>query len=276
MPSRIIVAFDGSNLAREAFVHALSIARAAKLPVLALHVIEPCPIVPPVGDPLLAFDPTPSVIASPEERAEEEAERRATGERLLKSLLPQAERSGVQVETRIVEGDLISTLCEISGPSDLIALGKKGRFRAAGLGSATRSLVKKSPAPVMVVSVPFMPLRRVLGVFENTDAGRRAVALAREISDATRWPLSVLAVAGHGADVVKATELARAAADGAPVVPLLHAADEPAAIEQAAHESRDALVIVGAYAQSWLHEALFGSAAPRMLKELGVPVVLAH
>ncbi|MBL0922379.1 MAG: universal stress protein, partial [Phycisphaerales bacterium] len=82
MPDRIIVAFDGSDLAREAFIHALGVARAAKLPVLAVYIVEPLPLVPPVGDPLLAFDPTPSIIASPEEVAERDAERRGAGGRV--------------------------------------------------------------------------------------------------------------------------------------------------------------------------------------------------
>ncbi len=276
MPQRIIVAFDGSDLAREAFRHALQIAGQSSLPVLVLTIIEPLPLVPTVGDPLLAFDPSPAIIASPEELAAQSAERRADAEKLLQSLRPLIDRSGAQVELKAVEGELIPTLCETAREGDLIALGKKGRFRAAGLGSATRALVTKAPAPVMIVSVPYMPLRRVLGVFENTDAGRRAVALAHDLANTTRWPLSILAVGGHGVDNEEATAMAKAVAQGAPVVSMPDELEEAQAIEHAAEEARDAVVVMGAYAESWLHQAIFGAAAPRVLKDIGVPVILAH
>lgn len=276
MPQRIIVAFDGSDLAREALQHALQIARQASLPVLVLTIIEPVPLVPTVGDPLLAFDPSPAVIASPEEIAAQSAERRADAEKLLQSLRPVIDRSGVKVELQAVEGELIPTLCRTAREGDLIALGKKGRFRAAGLGSATRELVTTAPAPVMVVSVPFMPLRRVLAVFENTDAGRRAVALAHDLAGKTRWPLSILAVGGHGVYNQEAASMAKALAQGAPVVTMPDDVEEAQAIEHAAEEARDAVVVMGAYAESWLHQAIFGAAAPRVLKDIGVPVILAH
>ncbi|MBL0921708.1 MAG: universal stress protein, partial [Phycisphaerales bacterium] len=184
--------------------------------------------------------------------------------------------SGVSVETRLLEGELIPTLCGLARASDLIVVGKKGRFRAAGIGSATRSLVTRAPAPVMIVSLPFSPLRRVLGVFENSDAGRKAVGLAKELAAQTGWPLTILAVAGHGAELPRAEAMARELAGGSPVVPMRGAADEAGAIEQAAHEARDALLVMGAYAGSWLHQAFFGSTAPRALKDVGAPVVLAH
>ncbi len=276
MLDRIIVAYDGSDLAKAALAHALQLADRSSLRVLAVHVIEPALAAPPIGDPLLAFDPTLATVGSPEEKAAAIAERRETGERLLEDVERVAGKSGADVERRMVEGELIPTLCDLADQRSLLVIGRRGRFRPAGLGSATRALVCKAPCPVMVVSGAYGPLGRVLGVYENTGAGRRAVVLARDLSIATKWPLTVLAVPGHGMDATQATDAARQESSNADIVTLVEGQNEAKFLEHAAADAGDLLLVLGAYSESWLHELFFGDAAPRVLKRIGAPVVLAH
>lgn len=277
MPDRVLVAHDGSDLAREAFACALAIASAAGIPILALHVIEATFPAPVLGDPLLAFDPAPLVGESPEERAARLKDRRAWAERTFALLRAECDKASVPFESRIEEGELVRTLQSVAAPGDILAIGKRGRFATAGLGSATRSLVRHASCPVLVVGAPVRALTRVLAVFDGAQASRKALEVARSVARQTGWPLTVLACAAHGLTLDAAVDEARRLAPEGSTIPFARERDdETALLEQAAANAGLALLVMGAYPDSWLHELLFGSTAPKVLKSIGAPILLAH
>lgn len=273
MIDRIVVAFDGSDLAREAFAYAAMLAKPASARVLAVHVLEPDP--PPLmaGDPALV-DPTPMIEHRDRERKEEQAW--AEGE--FEEMKNLCEDRGVAFDSKIVSGTMLAELTDLASGSDLIAVGKKGRFARSGIGSTTSALIRSASGPVMIVSGPMRPVNRALAVMDNSSASKRAVQEAREFAQQTGWPLTLLAAAGHGHSLSESLERAQQMAPEAQVISLSEdeQSDEAKLIEHTAERDAYALLFMGAYAESWLHRLLFGSTTARVLSELGAPVVLVR
>jgi len=273
MIDRIVVAFDGSDLAREAFAYAAMLAGPAKLRLLGVHVLEPDP--PPLmaGDPALV-DPTPMIEQRDRERQEEKAW--AAGE--FEEMRSLCESRGVEFSSKIVAGTMLAELTDLATGCDLIAVGKKGRFARSGFGSTTSALLRSAPGPVMVVSGPMRPVNRALAVMDNSSASKRAVQEAREFAERAGWPLTVLAAAGRGHSLSESLDRAQEMAPEAQVISLSEdeQSDEARLIEHAAARDSYALLFMGAYAESWLHRMLFGSTTARVLSDLGAPVVLVR
>lgn len=277
MTRRIIVAFDGSELAREAFAYAVMIAKAAKVQILTLHVVEPLfpPVVAP--DPVVGFDPNPLLAQTAEEdRAERERERKKF-EHQLGELEQHCAESGVAFASRIDDGPLLDVLIEEADAEDLIAIGRKGRFARAGIGSTTKELVRHGPCPVLVVSGPMRPLKRVVGVFDGAPPSKRAVAWARDVAQQTGWPLAILAVTGRSLTPEDAEDKARALAEGAEILRASpDAKDVAEQVERAAGQASASLLAMAPYDESWLHQLLFGATADHILRHVHAPVALIH
>ncbi len=277
MIDRVVLAFDGSELSREAFSYSLMLAevddRPRSLGVHAVHVLEPDP--PPMiaGDPGLV-DPTP-IIRQREADREKETE---WARREFAEMAGRCEQRGVAFSQQIETGPLLDTLCDIASAHDLIAVGRKGRFKRSGLGSTTAALLKHAPGPVLVVSGEMRPVNRVLAVSDGSSVSKRAVAEAEEFAEASGWPLYLLAAAGRDHDPDEAIARARELAPKAEIVGVSEREqrDEAKLIEQAASADHYALLFMGAYPESLFHRLLFGGATERVLSNLGAPVVLVR
>lgn len=277
MIDRVVVAFDGSELSREAFACALDLAAAVDRPrplrVHAVHVLEPDPPPMVVGDPGLV-DPTPIIKQRESERREE----RAWVEREFASLAGSASERGIEMTSAVEIGSLLETLCDLASAHDLIAVGRKGRFARSGLGSTTSALIKNAPCPVLVVSGRALAIERVIAVYDGSRVSKRAVAEAEEFAEASGLPLRVLASAGHGHTLEEAVAWAKRDAPEAEVAPLeeREQRDEGALVGHAAGDDSHAMLFIGAYPESMLHRLLFGGATERVLSRLGAPVVLVR
>ncbi|MBX3351880.1 MAG: universal stress protein [Phycisphaeraceae bacterium] len=275
MLGRIIVAYDGSRLARAAFQLGVDLASTLRRPMLAVYTVEPLPPPPVLADPMVAIDPGPM-----SNYAEDLGEQRAWAEREMDDLHAKARARGVSLEGRIEQGSLREVLVEMANADDLIAVGKKGRFRESGVGSMTRGLVRASPCPTLVVSEDASPIDRLVSVFDGTAEGKRAMIFAGMLTKETGWPLDVVALPSDGQTPEEAVARTREALpEGCPatVTATAKSHDCAHAVEEAlAQHSSGSLVVLGAYGESWLAELLFGSTAPRVLKRVKAPIILVH
>jgi len=271
MFNRILLAYDASDLAEHAFSVSLDVAAAAGMSIFAVHAIEPAP--PPiVGDPVAGFDPAPITFNT----AEEVREERARFEERMQALAAAAEARGVGFESHIDTGRVIDTVVNMAGARDIICVGRKGRFARAGLGSSTRRLVSCAPCPVLIVSGESRLVHRVVGVFDGSSPSKRALAAAQDLAGQAQWTLGVLGVAAGGAS----EEAMARAHDLAPDAEIITLAeneyDEAALIEHAVTDAGHALLVMGAYPESWLHRLFFGDATAHVLERVGAPVLLVH
>ena len=274
MLDRIIVAFDGSEDAREAFAYSLMLAMATKSKIVGFYALEPAVAPVAMADPTLGVDLGPALTFD-NERIQAE---RQQAERALASLEDECDAKGVKFNSVIAHGRLLDAITDEAGADDLIAVGRKGRFARSGVGSTTRALVADAPCPVMVVTGAMRRIERVMAIYDSAGESKKAVSFAADLAKAAKWPLTVLTAAGRGHSLEEARQRAAELAPDATVVSLGadEQKDEAKLVEYAADKSGYSLLVMGAYTHSWIYNLLFGSVTAKVLEKVGGPVVLVH
>jgi nucleotide-binding universal stress UspA family protein len=252
----------------------MMLAKDLDVSLVGLHAMEPD--VPPsvLADPMVGYDVGPALAIQHEQI---EAERDAAVESF-EEMAAECGRRGFDFSSRIVAGFLVQVLSDEANATDLIVVGRKGRFAKSGFGSSTRALIEKSPCAVLVVSGTMRPLVRALAVYDSSAESKRAVAFAEDLAERAGWPLTILAAKGHGHSLDEALHRAQEMAPEATVISLSEEeqSDEGQLIEHAASKNGYALLVMGAYADSWLHRLFFGGTTEHVLESVGAPVVLVH
>jgi nucleotide-binding universal stress UspA family protein len=139
---RILAPTDFSELSKPGLQSALELAQAFGARLLLLHVVEPPPypvegIVPShLGATLL-----------------DDLERQASSD--LDQMLPEAQRSKVDVARRVVVGIPYRKIVEVAGEeqTDLIVMTTHGRtgFGHLVMGSVAEKIVRTAPCPVLTI-----------------------------------------------------------------------------------------------------------------------------
>jgi len=140
MYSKLLVAFDGSNLASKALSHAVALAGRYDAKLVVIHVYE-VPILNS-GDML---------IAAPEEWSRQYADHSVKVLDSAKNQVP-SERGA---EFKLLQGNPAQTILETAADcgADLIVMGSRGLggIREFVLGSVSHNVVQHSKVPVLVV-----------------------------------------------------------------------------------------------------------------------------
>lgn len=124
-----------------------------------------------------------------------ERQLRAHARRIQGQLQQAAERSQVPWSFTTARGDVVAELRRASREVDLIALGATGRSFKEPPGSTVDELVARAPTPVLVLRRATRLGLGVHALYDGTEAGRRAVALAAELSRREQPPLTVFLLA---------------------------------------------------------------------------------
>ncbi|KQZ80797.1 universal stress protein UspA [Mesorhizobium sp. Root157] len=148
MYTHILIATDGSDVAKSGFDHGLSLANALSSKVTIVTVTEPFP--------LLAGATASGWIAGPDDIARYEAGQEAFAKGVLVSAKAAADRAGVKADTlHVADRWPADTIVEVAEARDcdLIVMASHGR-RGLGrliLGSQTAEVLAHSKIPVLVV-----------------------------------------------------------------------------------------------------------------------------
>jgi nucleotide-binding universal stress UspA family protein len=147
----ILVTSDFSDLAREAYRWAASLARGSGARIVVAHVLEEDLA---AAIPVLPGGVQPEVIDLPRFREES---RKAAAE-ALEGVAEEFRREGLAAETAIRPGRPFVEIVRLARelPADLIVMGTHGRsgLRHALIGSVAERVVRKSPCPVLTVKQP--------------------------------------------------------------------------------------------------------------------------
>ncbi len=140
MFGRIIVAVDGSEVAKKAATKALALAKSTDIPVVAMHVINidlyiyQTELVYPTEIPL-------------QELIQKE------GHDYLDEIVTLGEQMGISVSKKLVEGHPAEEIIKEAHEDDLIVMGSKGRtgLDRLLLGSVAENVARHASCPVMIV-----------------------------------------------------------------------------------------------------------------------------
>lgn len=191
---KILVAADASEDATAAMEAAVELASAMRAEVHGIFVEEEQLLRAgrlSVCREVSLFSREPRKIESDEI----ERQLRAHARRVQGQLQQAAERAQVPWSFTTSRGDVAAELRLAAREVDLIALGATGRSFTNPPGSTVDSLVEDAPAPVLVLRRATRLGLGVHAMYDGTEAGRRAVALAAELSRREQPPLSVFLLA---------------------------------------------------------------------------------
>jgi nucleotide-binding universal stress UspA family protein len=148
---------------------------------------------------------------------------------------------------------------------------------SAGMGSMARSLIKQAPCPVLMASGDLRPIMRILAAFYGSETSRKAVRFARDLAKAADLPFNVLSVGGVTWSADETLLAAQEVAGDAQVL-AVGPGDEPEAeqILRVAQHAGLAMIVMGAFPDSWMHQLLFGGTTGQMLRNLNAPVIVVH
>jgi nucleotide-binding universal stress UspA family protein len=137
-PRVILVGVDGSPTSLRAAAYAAGLARRQRSRLVAVFVTEPAP-------PMAGWVPGAGLVAR-DAAAEVDAE-------LRRELAPAADRLGIEVEYRKVQGDPVTALSRIADelPADAVLVGASEQAGHRVIGSVAVRLVRIGRWPVTVV-----------------------------------------------------------------------------------------------------------------------------
>lgn len=145
MYQRILIPTDGSETAKYALEHGLSLAQQFGATVTLLHIVE---------NPLTAGYTAPQTLPYAAELYQDLLD---AGKHILDSAHQRAEELGVQAEVVLLENnDPVSAITKAEKDHDLVVMGTHGRsgFNRWMFGSVAEGALRRSEKPFLVLRQP--------------------------------------------------------------------------------------------------------------------------
>lgn len=218
------------------------------------------------------------------ELAELDAQRaklsQAQGRAILEDAQALIEKDGVaEVRPHLRLGDIVETVEDQEGDSDLIVIGKRGEsadFAKQHLGSNMERVARATSKPVFVANRTFKPIEKVLIAFDGGVSAMKAVDYVANHPLFAGLACTVVTVGTPSDAVSKGLEDAKAtlAAGGhAAEVKVVEGPPETALAELIEAEGHD-LLVMGTYGHSRIRAMIIGSTTTAMIRTCKVPVLL--
>lgn len=275
MIKSIMVGVDASAPAAAAREHALRLAREYKARVVGLHVLDVRLLeMPPYLE--YSYEGIP-LIPMPVEILEGFREK---GERVLEEFRRSVEGRGVVVESRLEEGIPAEVIADLGRTHDLIVIGKRGEHARYGhdlLGSTTEAVVRRASSPVWLAEEEAGAIERILLLFDGSPPAGRALKLAADVATHLGSALLILTVGedeGQAAAVQEGARSYLSAFELAGEFRLATGEVVAATMEHLEDEPVD-LVVMGKQGHSLIRRLILGSTSEQLMREIGVPVLLA-
>lgn len=272
----ILVAVDGSAHSAAAREHAAALARLYGAHVVGLHILDVRVVqMPPVFSSAYVVE-TPPTSTLPMDIL---AGFRENGDQLLEEFRAAVAASGVPVELRLEEGVPAQAIAEAAEEHDLLVLGKRGAHARWGedlLGSTVELVVRKAHTPMLLVERDPRPLRRVVLLFDGSQAAGEALELTADLASHLWAGLEVVTVGSNLEDAGEVQAEARdyLSAFTLPVDYRVFAGDPVLATLEHLDEQPADLVVVGRHGHSRLRSLILGSTTEEILRQVRVPVLV--
>ena len=203
----------------------------------------------------------------------------AQGRAILEDARAIIEAEGVEVETRLRQGDLVETVTAKEQTGDMIVIGKRGEaadFAKLHLGSNFERVVRSSHKPVFVANREFKPISKVLLAFDGRQSAKKAVDFLAQATVVGSLPLTLAYAGETKPEIRREMESAQAtlAAAGFEVDILVEEGRPEAVLSRLVEEAGFDFLVMGAYGHSRLRSLLIGSTTSEMVRSCKVPILL--
>jgi nucleotide-binding universal stress UspA family protein len=206
----------------------------------------------------------------------------ARAEAACRRLAAAGRERGVECATETTRGIADDAIVERGKHADLLVLGRDGEhagFRTALIGSTVDGVLRKTSKPVVVVPASAQLSGPVLLAFDGSPGSRIAARLAIEIAGKLGETIHVFVDSkDKGRSAARFDEVRRLL--GAPSVPVREAASTLGKpddkIVDAAKEAGSAMIVMGAFGRSRIHEYFLGSNSAAVVRSSPIAVLLAR
>jgi len=117
---------------------------------------------------------------------------RAVAEKARRAIACAGQLSKVRSSFRVAQGNVTAEILSATAEADLLVLGKAG-WSVGGFrkpGKTCLAILSRSRIPVLVVEYGATISPPMVAVNDGSDAGKRALDFARELSDLLGWPIA--------------------------------------------------------------------------------------
>lgn len=286
--SKIIALIDGSKYSKSVCEYAAWIAKAKSVPVEIIHSLaRPSSISAPTDmSGNIGFGARTALL---EELAELDQKKSKLAQKRGRAILEDAqelvEEYGVtNVETKLRKDDIIDALHDFEEGADLIIVGKRGEsasFAQLHLGSNMERIVRASTKPVLIASLTFKPVEKILIAF---DGGKSALKAVNHLSKSkvfggTTCHLITVGVETPQNKAALEEAAAKLKASGYKVTSEIVTESDDGThaeitISKKIEDQNYDMLIMGAYGHSRIRNLIIGSTTTGMIGLCKVPVLM--
>ncbi|MEM8663924.1 MAG: universal stress protein [Pseudomonadota bacterium] len=192
----------------------------------------------------------------------------------------QLEALGVTgISSSLRHGDILETLEEREGDTDLVVLGKRGEaadFAKLHLGSNLERILRASKRPVLVAARAFKPINKVMIAFDGRPGAQKTV------DGVSRSPLfqglscTLVTVGRDDAEMTQKVEAAAAQlkAGGIEATTRMEPGEANTVIPGLVESEGFDILVMGAYGHSRLRTLVIGSTTSEMIRACLIPILV--
>ena len=281
--ARVLACVDQSHFADTVADYAAWAARRLGAPLEFLHVIDREPEVASTHDHsgAIGIDSREELLG--ELSREDEARTRAARERgriFLERLRQRASAAGSpSVDVRQRHGSLDETLVEQESDVQLFVLGRRGAWAEItqrDLGRNLERMLRALRRPILTVTDAWQEPRRVLLALDGRRTTRKAVEFVARSPLFEGLPVHLFAAGAAEGDRSLAAGVDLLAKAGRSPAVVQATGDVERGVAAAIRETGSDLLVMGAYAHSWLRSLFVGSRTNGLLRASTVPTLLVR
>ena len=281
--ARVLACVDQSHFADTVADYAAWAARRLDAPLEFLHVIDREPEVASTHDHsgAIGIDSREELLG--ELSREDEARTRAARERgriFLERLRQRASAAGCpSVDVRQRHGSLDETLVEQESDVQLFVLGRRGasaEITQRDLGRNLERMLRALRRPILTVTDAWQEPRRVLLALDGRRTTRKAVEFVARSPLFEGLPVHLFAAGAAEGDRSLAAAVDLLAKAGRSPAVVQATGDVERGVAAAIRETGSDLLVMGAYAHSWLRSLFVGSRTNGLLRASTVPTLLVR
>ena len=281
--ARVLACVDQSHFADTVADYAAWAARRLGAPLEFLHVIDREPEVASTHDHsgAIGIDSREELLG--ELSREDEARTRAARERgrtFLERLRQRASAAGCpSVDVRQRHGSLDETLVEQESDVQLFVLGRRGasaEITQRDLGRNLERMLRALRRPILTVTDAWQEPRRVLLPLDGRRTTRKAVEFVARSPLFEGLPVHLFAAGAAEGDRSLAAAVDLLAKAGRSPAVVQATGDVERGVAAAIRETGSELLVMGAYAHSWLRSLFVGSRTNGLLRASTVPTLLVR
>lgn len=276
MIKKILVPTDGSAGSAVALEYAFGLASCFKAELTGLNVIDIRALEGPFFSDIsgsLGFSPIQNYLPKFQQILDDRSDT------ILELFRNRCTEQGIAATTKKLTGIIANIIADEARKAELVVISQRGEHEqwSAGLmGSTTESVVRKSPAPVLVTPAAYRSLKKILVAYDGSVASSNALKCACDLFGASCESMEIIYVAqDEEKGRVLAAEIGEITAPYHLSYEGVWLQGDPAAEILCHAESACAdLIIMGSFTHGRLHDLIIGSTAAYVIRKTTLPVLL--